>query len=218
MSDWLTWQIVDSAFPTGLFAHSWGIESMWQHGEIENADDLRAIAHAAIVQAGHAAVPFVTAAFKTPEALERLDGVADAFLTSAVTNRASRTQGRTLIATAVRVWPADSLTALRTKADATCSHVAPLWGATFRLVGLPLATVQRILLYGTIRGVLSAAVRLGIVGSYEAQRLQLEAAPALERVAEECAHLSIGDLAQTAPTIEIFQSRHDALYSRLFQT
>jgi urease accessory protein UreF len=26
MSAWLTWQIVDSAFPTGAFAHSWGLD------------------------------------------------------------------------------------------------------------------------------------------------------------------------------------------------
>src|SRR4029078_4431630 len=27
MNDWLTWQIVDSAFPTGTFSHSWGLEA-----------------------------------------------------------------------------------------------------------------------------------------------------------------------------------------------
>ena len=36
MSDWLTWQVVDSAFPTGAFAHSFGLESAWQQGEVED--------------------------------------------------------------------------------------------------------------------------------------------------------------------------------------
>ncbi len=35
-SEWLTWQIVDSAFPTGAFAHSCGLESAWQQGEVED--------------------------------------------------------------------------------------------------------------------------------------------------------------------------------------
>jgi urease accessory protein UreF len=37
-------------------------------------------------------------------------------------------------------------------------------------------------------------------------------------VAARCGELTIGDLAQTAPLIDLLQSRHDALYSRLFQS
>jgi urease accessory protein len=218
MSDWLTWQIVDSAFPTGLFAHSWGLESMWQHGEIAGAGDVRDFAEDAIVQAAFATVPFVNATFDDADALERLDELADTFLTNAVANRASRVQGRTLLATAARVWPSASLAGLQARADGTCGHAAPLWGATFRVLGLTRSTTQRIVLFGAARGVLVAAVRLGIVGSYEAQRIQHACLPSLERVAERCARLDIADLAQTAPLIDLFQARHDALYSRLFQS
>ena len=55
---------------------------------------------------------------------------------------------------------------------------------------------------------LSAAVRLGIVGSYEAQRLQHGCAPWLERVAGELRRASKPtDLAQTAPLIDLLQAR-----------
>jgi urease accessory protein len=73
-------------------------------------------------------------------------------------------------------------------------------------------------LYGTARGVLSAAVRLGIVGSFEAQRLQSACAPRLEEIANRCAAWSIDDLAQTAPILDLLQAGHDRLYSRLFQS
>ena len=218
MSQWLTWQIVDSAFPTGVFAHSWGLESAWQHGEVDTLDALREFVEAAIVQSGHAVLPLVNAAFRTPGHLAALDMVADAFLTNAVSNRASRVQGRTLLATAERVWPSAALAALKTRAHSTHAHVAPLSGATFRLLGLDLDTVQRIMLYSTARGVLAAAVRLGVVGSYEAQRIQSACVPCLDRNAERCRDLSIEDLAQTAPLIDLLQSGHDRLYSRLFQS
>ena len=139
MSEWLTWQVVDSAFPTGLFAHSWGLESAWQHGEVDSLDALRAFVDASIVQAGHAVLPFVNAAFHAPDRLEALDQVAEAFLTNAVANRASRIQGRALAATAARVWPTDALLALKARADATRAHVAPLSGATCRTLGLAAA-------------------------------------------------------------------------------
>jgi urease accessory protein len=91
-------------------------------------------------------------------------------------------------------------------------------GVTFRAIGLPLPTAQRVVLYGAARGVLSAAVRLGITGSFEAQRMQHECSPWLERIADRCGMLSIDDLAQTAPVLDLLQAGHDRLYSRLFQS
>jgi urease accessory protein len=218
MSDWLTWQVVDSAFPTGAFAHSWGLESAWQHGEIDGPAALRRFLDASIHQTGHAVLPLVNAAYDDPTQLEALDELADAFVINAVANRASRIQGRTLAATAERVWPGPALEALRARVEATCAHAAPVSGAVFRTIGLARESSQQLVLFGTARGLLSAAVRLGIVGSYEAQRLQHACVPWLERVAAECAGLGAGDLAQTAPLLDILQAGHDRLYSRLFQS
>ena len=218
MSDWLTWQIVDSAFPTGAFAHSWGLESAWQHGEVDGPAALRAFLDASIHQAGHASLPLVNAAFDAPGELETLDDMADAFLINEVANRASRVQGRTLAATAARVWPIAALEALDRRVQATCAHAAPVSGAVFRTLGLTRPSTQRVVLFGAARGVLSAAVRLGIVGSYEAQHMQQACGPWLERVAGECAQLTVSDLAQTAPLIDLMQAGHDRLYSRLFQS
>jgi len=212
MSEWLTWQVMDSAFPTGLFAHSSGLESAWQHGEIEDLDALRAFLHASIRQAGYAAMPLMNAAYRDPGELPALDARADAFLVNVVANRASRSQGRTLVATAARVWPSDAIV------ETTCAHVAPTSGATYRALGVPLPAAQRIVLYGVARGVLTAAVRLGIAGSYEAQRMQHACASWLDEVAGRCSTLSVEALAQTAPIADILQSGHDRLYSRLFQS
>ena len=218
MSDWLTWQVVDSAFPTGVFAHSWGLEAAWQQGEVDGLDYLRVFLEASIQQAGYGSLPLVNDAYRSPEQLEALDALADAFLLNAVANRASRIQGRTLLGTAGRIWPSAQLAALHGRADATCAHVAPLAGATFRAIGLSLATAQKVVLYGTARGVLSAAVRLGIAGSFETQRMQYACSPWLDRIADRCGALTIDDLAQTAPLLDLLQAGHDRLYSRLFQS
>jgi len=135
-----------------------------------------------------------------------------------VANRTSRAQGRTLVATAGRIWPSAALADLEARAEASHAHLAPLSGAVFRAIGLPLSIAQKVVLYGTARGVLSAAVRLGIAGSYEAQRMQFECGPWLDALTERCAGLREHDLAQTAPVLELLQSRHDRLYSRLFKS
>jgi urease accessory protein len=66
--------------------------------------------------------------------------------------------------------------------------------------------------------VLAAAVRLGIVGSYDAQRLQHEVTPAMLAISDRSAALDENDLAQTAPLHDLLQAAHDRLYSRLFQS
>ena len=81
-----------------------------------------------------------------------------------------------------------------------------------------LKTIQEVVLFGTARGVLAAAVRLGIAGSYEAQQLQAGCGPWLDDLLRRATTLDLDDLAQTAPIADLLQARHDHLYSRLFQS
>jgi len=89
---WRLLQIADSAFPTGGFAHSFGLEAAMQAREVP---DLRRFLRDAIWQAGFGALPLLRAGFEDPAALPLLDARADAFLAgNQVASRASRTQGR----------------------------------------------------------------------------------------------------------------------------
>jgi urease accessory protein len=216
--NWLLWQLADSAFPTGGFAHSSGLEAAYQAGELEDVDSLRRFVRDAVVQAAHGGLPLVTPAYRDPSRLEALDAIADAFLVNAVANRASRVQGRALAATCARVWPEAAIQALDARARRLRGHHAPLLGALCRALGLTLDEAQRWFLYQALRGPIAAAVRLGAAGSYAAQQLQFECAALLDEVLGRCGSLDERDLAQTAPVLDLLQSAHDRLYSRLFQS
>ena len=103
MSDWLAWQVVDSAFPVGVFAHSWGLEAAWQAGHVREAEGLGRFVSASVQQTAYGAVPLLAAAYRDPSRWPELDELAEAFLLNRVTNRASRVQGRTLVSTAARI-------------------------------------------------------------------------------------------------------------------
>jgi urease accessory protein len=215
---WTVWQLADSAFPTGAFAHSWGLEAAWQAGEVAGVAALRRFLHDSLVQTGHAALPLAHAAHRDAARIEALDRLCDRFLTNPVANRASAVQGRAFLSTCVRTWPNDSLVALSNRSSGLCGHHAPLFGAALAALGIPRPTMQQLLLLGTLRGVLASAVRLGIAGSYEAQQMQHDAAPDLEAVLRQCGDFDETDLAQASPVLDLLHAAHDRLYSRLFQS
>ena len=216
---WLVWQLADSAFPAGGFAHSYGLEAAWQQGEV-NATSLPAFVRDAIAQAGHSGLPFVMAAFDCPDSRLVIDERCDAFLRNPVANRASRVQGRAWIGTVERSFPREAVLSLTgdVRARPGCRHFAPVFGATLRALDIDRRDAARLFLFGTARGTLSAAVRLGVAGTTDAQRMLAERAGDLDLTIQRCGDVGIDDACQTSPLMDLWQASHDRLYSRLFQS
>jgi urease accessory protein len=216
---WLLLQLADSAFPAGGFAHSYGLEAAWQQGEV-GAATLAAFVRDGIAQAGHSGLPFVLAAFDDPASLFVIDERCDAFLRNPVANRASRVQGRAWIGTVERSFPRDEVRGLTetVKARPGARHFAPIFGATLHALGIDRHEAARLFLFGAARGMLSAAVRLGVTGTTDAQRILAERSEDLDRAIGRCSDLTIDDAAQTSPLLDLWQASHDRLYSRLFQS
>ena len=218
--DWLILQLADSAFPTGGFAHSAGLEAAWQQGEVPDAAALQDFISDSLWQARHTTLPLANAAFENVSSLRELDSLCDAFLSNHVANRASRIQGRALLSTSEKCFPLPGLVALRqhVRDEKLKQHFAPLSGAIMREMGVGREWMQRLCLFVALRGVVSAAVRLGVVGPHQAQQMQFLSYETLNNVLDRCGDLGVEDLAQPAPLIDLFQATHDRLYSRLFQS
>jgi urease accessory protein len=162
----------------------------------------------------------VTAAHRQPDQLAELDRLSDVFLSNPVANRASRAQGRALVTSVARSFPHTAVPAIeeRVRRQHLVAHYAPALGAVLSALGVALADTRRAFLYMTLRGVVTAGVRLGLIGSYEAQEVQAAIATDINTVIDRCGELGPDEIAQTAPMIDLFQSTHDRLYSRLFQS
>ncbi len=219
--EWWVWQWIDSSFPTGGFAHSGGMEAAWQHGAVRSREDCRAYLSASLDQAGHAALPWVTAAHREPQRLLEWDDWCNAFTSNHVANRASRAQGRALWAVALKTFGEERLQPLSHSTAMTleaAGHYAPRFGAILGVLGLPARRAQRLFLFGHLRSLLAAAVRLGIVGPMEAQAMQYQLSQQGESVLDRCAQLEPDDATQTQPLHDLWQGAQDRLYSRLFQS
>jgi urease accessory protein len=213
---WLLFQLADGTFPSGGFAHSAGLEATTVLGGEPAAGSPADFLDASLRQVGRAALPFVRAAALSPTDLGAIDDAYDATLAMLAPNRASRAQGRALASATARVW--DELASIADHARRGPAHHAPIFGAVFGTLGVPLEETLAVYLHGAARGILSAAVRLGLVGPLEAQRLHAERAPLLDEVLASGLELEPAHAAQTAPLIEIFAALHDRLDGRMFQS
>jgi urease accessory protein len=220
MDDWLLWQLVDSAFPSGSFPHSAGLEAAWQNGIVQNGADLRAFIDAQLRSAVYAFAPFVMEAYRNPAAWAQADAACDLFLNNHVANRASRNQGGAFLAAVEKVFGVDTINQMRTSARANRSpaHFAAVFGACLAILGLSESRACELLLFFTVRGAISSAVRLGIVGPMEGQSIQHAAGAEIGRCAERAMHVTIDEAAQTSPVLDLLQGTQDRLYSRLFQS
>lgn len=210
-NDFLLWQLADSAFPTGGFAHSAGLEAAWQNGYVRHRGDLREWLTASLRQVSRAALPLVNVAHAAPGRLAEVDQLCDAFTSNHVANRASRLQGRALVAATQRIFKVELPVT-------PFAHLAPVFGAATGLLGLPSAETIRLFVFMHLRSALAAAVRLNIVGPMEGQAIQFDLSAEAEAVVRAGASLGLDDLAQTAPLLDLWQGTQDRLYSRLFQS
>jgi urease accessory protein len=218
---WRILQFADSGFPSGGFAHSSGLEAATRFGGLDGSEQLESFVHASIWNAGHSMLPFVAAAHDDQLRVWELDARLDAQLTNHVANRASRTQGRSFLSTCSEIFEGSRVEQLAERAQRDrqlAVHLAPLFGAMLAVMNVSGDDAMRLYLYVSLRGIVSAAVRLGLVGPHEAQRLQSRHGPTLDEVLSACRSLRVDQAATTAPVLDVVGALHDRLYARLFQS
>jgi urease accessory protein len=220
MNDWPIWQLVDSAFPSGSFAHSGGLEAAWRAGHVNDDQALECHLKSILNQCAFATAPLALWAYREPRRTTDADELCDLVLNHPVANRASRAQGRGLLASAAQIYPVESVSELRRQVTTHHSpgHFAPMFGALCRGLEIDADRVASMFLFINLRGSVSAAVRLGIVGPLVAQSIQHRLTSEGERLAAIAMTIEPDDVAQPAPVADLLQACHDRLYSRLFQS
>ncbi len=165
----LLWQLIDSGFPSGGFAHSGGLEASvaTRPGARSDTVSLRSRGRRWRRRAGRA-LPLVTAAHQQPDDLV---GARSRCPTSSLKSRGQSREpraGARACSTSVRDrFRTSRWHALEAQVHQhrLAGHHAPMFGAVFSALAIPLADTQRAFLFTGLRGIASAAVRLGLIGA-----------------------------------------------------
>jgi len=187
-----------------------------------DASTLNHVARRASCAQGIALLTLYTKGFTPPPFMTLMSGDG-----GAVDERESRA-GALVAALKLRVRRGDS----ESRAFAF-GHLPVCWGVLAGVLGLTVDRGAHLHLFLHARGVLSAAVRMNVLGPYAAQQLLLHAVkPMLSDAISSTAHLVSGVLqdnvgpelteeqlpATTWPLGEILSARHDLLHSRIFNS
>ncbi|KAF3318001.1 hypothetical protein TWF173_008743 [Orbilia oligospora] len=238
--------LADSALPIGSFAFSSGLESYISHRNLRPAvspkptprTELTRFLRLSLLSISTTTIPFITAAFKSPSSVLTLDDTFDATTTCEVARRASISQGRALCS----VWDksfASSLLKVNPEGDGDDDnegeskipihyrpdHFGPSWGYITRLSGLPntkeaLEQVVFVFLFNHVKALLSAAVRLSLIGPYVAQQILAseEVGRLVREAVERGGKIGVEEAGQSVPTVDLWQGRHERLYTRIFNS
>ncbi len=222
-------QLSDSAFPTGGFAYSSGLEALARAGRLTTPARLQEYLVAHARQAVTSDLAYVAAAHAASDpSHEVFDAVCaewDATLWNTGMRTASLRQARALLDVAVETCAHPGISALRAhrenaSGDSAPLHYAPALGRVLGLLGASRAQACLLYLHGLVRDQAAAAVRLGIIGPRAAQAMQAEALRTAEaEIGGEAASAvpPVSAARRTAPLVETGQGGHAWLYSRLFQ-
>lgn len=211
-------QYADSFFPGGAVSFSWGLEGLAADGKVRTAADVGAFLGGQLrARWGACERPALAAAWLAGDdlaAVVEVDRELEALALARELRLGSRRAGGALLSVHAGLGTvnAEAYRAL-VKGDRAPGHLAAVQGLVWRGAGLALDLAQAASAHALSVGFLGAALRLGIVGHLEAQRILTALRPALARLLAEPPPASIGAY---APGADIAAMRHEMQEVRLF--
>ncbi len=218
-------QLCDSMFPTGAFAISNGIESMYASGHIRTAADIECL-NAMYVEQQVGPTDCVAAIFAYDMAKQddvdgivRLDEMFQSQRPVRESRDASSRSGTQLCRCVAKfqektVMLGKYLEAIKKKRASGAHPVS--FGICCQSLGIAREVVPQMLLYNFVAGNVGAALRLGIIDHYEAQVVIHNLKPIMYRAAQRSCSTDI--MWQFCPQAEIVQMSHEVLDSKMFIT
>jgi urease accessory protein len=220
----LAW--LSPAFPIGAFTYSHGLEAAVESGAVR---DRASVQHwvAAIVALGGGRIDADTlrdahraAATGDIEALTGANRHGLAFRATAETALESAAQGAAFLATCRAAWPEPFLEDWAAKlgeANEAVCHPAAVGAATAR-AGIPLEWALTGYLQALAINLISAGLRLGIIGQTDGQRITAALEPVIRVAAAGAPTRDPSCFGGATFAVELASMAHETQYTRLFRS
>ncbi len=213
-------QHADSFFPSGSVSFSWGLETLHADHVVVTAPHLAEFVEGQLRHrwATHD-VCALTAAFRADGQLDRIaavDEIVEAMTLAPEWREGSKRAGASLLNVHAKLdTPGAAGYRERVQGRTALGHMSVMQGMLWRAVGMTEETCRAVSAHTLCTGLIGAALRLGMIGHLDAQKVMLHVRPALidllklEPADAEAIHAY-------TPQAEIAAMRHEVQDSRLF--
>ncbi len=217
-------QLADSFFPTGSFTLSHGLESLVQTGKINSVQDLQVflqlLLHNKVGTTDLVALLHSHRGIKNGnlEAARQADSQLFAQTAIAKIRETQRQSGRALLMVSSSTWQDERLEILNREAargKIHCLHPV-IFGAVAAIAGLSEQNTVLAFLHSLVSSILSAAIRLGVLGHIQTQQILLYLAPDIEAVWSTARSMNLEQMWSCTLAIDLAQMQHPKLAQRLF--
>ena len=216
-------QLADSFFPTGSFTLSHGLESLVQTGKIHSVQELQVFLQLLLQnKVGTSDLVALLHSHRgingNLEAVRQADRQLFAQTAIAKIRETQRQSGRALLMVSSSTWQDERLEILNREAATGkihCLHPV-IFGAVAAIADLSEQDAVLAFLHGLVTSILSAAIRLGVLGHIQTQQILLYLAPDIEAVWSTARSMNLEQMWSCTPSIDIAQMQHPKLAQRLF--
>ncbi len=211
------------AFPVGSFAYSHGLEWAVEAGDVADAASLLAwLADLAAFGAPRMDAVLFALAHRAAAAsdwpgVNEINELAVALAGYAERRLETTAQGAAFRLAARAAWDCEALARLAERDGESVAYPVAVAAAAAGH-GMALEAALPAFVLAVFANLVSAAVRLSVVGQTEGQKTLAEILPQLETMAHEAAGATLDDLGAAAFRSDIAAMRHETQYSRLFRS
>ena len=213
-------QYADSFFPSGSIAFSWGLESLRADGEAITPEHVAQFVEGQLVRRWDSfEVPVLIEAMRAQgdfERLAELDDLIESMTLATELREGSRRAGASLLKVHVGLeTPGAAEYRQRIAERLARGHLPVVQGLLWHATGLAEEAARAVAAHTFCTGMVGAALRLGMIGHLDAQKILLRVRPVLVELLRRPVG-SIEALHSYAPHAEIAAMRHEVQDSRLF--
>ncbi len=214
-------QISDTAFPTGSFAHSMGLEAFYEAGELRDVGDLRSFVELSLRSLATSDCVALRAAYAADsvEELESIDLLLAATKLTRELREASASTGRRFLASVEALGVESRL--LKEFADyircgGSQGNLAIGFGVAAPALGAELSDALHAYLYSGVASLVAAGQKLIPLGGSVAQRVLYELQKDLVGAVNMSEGMEIDEMYAFAPTIDVRSMLHERQRIRLY--
>lgn len=213
-------QYADSFFPSGSIAFSWGLETLRADGEIASTEQVVQFLEGQLLHRWASFdAPVLVAAMRACGKVDRLadlDELVEAMTLATELREGSRRAGASLLKVHSGLGtPGAAEYRQAIAARKARGHLPVVQGLLWNATGLSEEACRAVSAHTLCTGIVGAALRLGMIGHLDAQKILLRVRPILVELLRLPA-ADAEELYAYAPHAEIAAMRHEVQDSRLF--